>query len=147
MRPMSLFEAGRSTGLVSLHELLEGRLSPSAEPGLTVVELAEEVARGGWPGLRGRSIADAFLAVRDHLDEIARVDVGRVAAGHRDPSRVARLLASLARNVVTSLRRFAARIDLEKCGNPALLGVIVGTGCGYRREDGVAVIPIGALGP
>jgi predicted AAA+ superfamily ATPase len=47
----------------------------------------------------------------------------------------------------TSLRRFAARIDVGRCGDPALLGVIVGTGYGYRREDGVAVIPIGALGP
>jgi hypothetical protein len=32
-------------------------------------------------------------------------------------------------------------------GDPLLLGVIVATGYGYRREDGVAVIPIGALGP
>jgi hypothetical protein len=43
-------------------------------------------------------------------------------------------------------RRFAERIDIAKCGSPALLGVIVATGYGYRREDGVAVIPIGALG-
>jgi len=27
-----------------------------------------------------------------------------------------------------------------------LLGVIVGTGYGYMRKDGVAVIPVGALG-
>jgi hypothetical protein len=46
-----------------------------------------------------------------------------------------------------SLTRFAERIDIAKCGSPALLGVIVATGYGYRREDGVAVIPIGALGP
>ena len=30
---------------------------------------------------------------------------------------------------------------------PAMLGVIIGFGYGYMREDGVAVIPIGALGP
>jgi uncharacterized protein len=47
----------------------------------------------------------------------------------------------------TSLGRFAARIDTARCGSPALLGVIVATGYGYRREDGIAVIPIGALGP
>jgi uncharacterized protein len=46
-----------------------------------------------------------------------------------------------------SLARFAGRIDTAKCGSPALLGVIVATGYCYRREDGVAVIPIGALGP
>jgi uncharacterized protein len=293
MRPMSLFETGRSSGDVSLSELLEGTVSPSADPGLTVADLAKEIAVGGWPGLRGRSVQDGLLAVRDYLEEIARVDVGRVDGTHRDPGRVARLLASLARNIAThaaattlaedtggaegplkddtvreylaalerlmvvedqlawaphlrskhrlrtapkrhfvdpslavaalratpdrllgdlnllgflfeslvvrdlrvyaqaadarvsqyrdsgglevdaiveagdgrwmafevklgqgqiddaaaSLTRFAARIDTARCGSPALLGVIVATGYGYRREDGVAVIPIGALGP
>ncbi|WP_293771945.1 DUF4143 domain-containing protein [Sporichthya sp.] len=46
-----------------------------------------------------------------------------------------------------SLLRFARRVDTTKTGPPALLGVIVGTGFGYVRPDGVAVIPIGALGP
>jgi uncharacterized protein len=50
-------------------------------------------------------------------------------------------------DAAASLTRFAARIDTARCGSPALLGVIVATGYGYRREDGVAVIPIGALGP
>ncbi|MCU0622676.1 MAG: DUF4143 domain-containing protein [Gemmatimonadaceae bacterium] len=45
-----------------------------------------------------------------------------------------------------SLTRMAAKIDTTRCGPPAVLGVIVGTGYGYRRPDGVAVIPIGALG-
>jgi predicted AAA+ superfamily ATPase len=293
MRPMSLFEAGRSTGGISLTEMLAGGLSSSAASGLTVADLAEEVARGGWPGLRRRSIPDGLLAVRDYLDEIVRVDVGRLEATRRDPNRVARLLASLARNVAThaaattlakdtggvdgplkddtvreylgalerlmvvedqpawaphlrskqrlrtapkrqfvdpslaaaalratpdrllkdlslfgflfeslvvrdlrvyaqaadarvlqyrdsdglevdaiveagdgrwmafevklgqgqidgaaaSLAQFAARIDTQRCGSPAMMGVIVATGYGYLREDGVAVIPIGALGP
>jgi predicted AAA+ superfamily ATPase len=293
MRPMSLFEAGRSSGLVSLRELLEGVVTPGGDPGLTVTELAEEIALGGWPGLRGRSVADRLLAVRDYLDEIARVDIGRVDGVHRDPMRVGQLLASLARNVAThaaattlardtggadgalkddtvreylgslerlmviedqpawsrhlrskhrlrtapkrhfvdpslavaalratpdrlladlnllgflfeslvvrdlriygqaadarvsqyrdsgglevdaileagdgrwialevklgqgqidaaaaNLKRFAERVDTASCGSPALLGVIVASGYAYRREDGVAVIPIGALGP
>jgi uncharacterized protein len=293
MRPMSLFETGRSSGCVSLTDLLEGNVGSSADPGLTVADLAEEIAVGGWPGLRERSVPDRVLAVRDYLEEVARVDVGRVDATQRDPNRVARLLASFARNVAThaatttlardaggadgplkddtareylaalerlmvvedqpawaphlrsrhrlrtapkrhfvdpslavaalratpdrllgdlellgflfeslvvrdlrvyaqaadaqvsqyrdssglevdaiveagdgrwmafevklghghidaaaaSLTRFAARVDTARCGSPALLGVIVATGYGYRREDGVAVIPVGALGP
>jgi predicted AAA+ superfamily ATPase len=174
MRPMSLFEAGRSTGDISLAEMLAGGLISSVDQGPTVAGLAEEVARGGWPGLRGRSVADGLVAVRSYLDEIARVDVGRLDAIHRDPSRVARLLASLARNVAThaaattlakdtggadgplkddTVRAYLAAlerlmvVDTERCGSPALLGVIVATGYGYVREDGIAVIPIGALGP
>jgi uncharacterized protein len=46
-----------------------------------------------------------------------------------------------------ALRAFARQIDAESSGDPTMLGVIVGTGYGYRREDGIAVIPIGTLGP
>ncbi len=45
-----------------------------------------------------------------------------------------------------NLLRFASRVDSKRIGDPALLGVISGTGYGYIRGDGVAVIPIGALG-
>jgi predicted AAA+ superfamily ATPase len=293
MRPMSLFEVGRSTGGVSLRVLLDGEIEPSADPGLTVAQIAEEIAVGGWPGLRRLGVRGGRLAVRDYLQEVARVYVGRVDGTRRDPNRVSRLLASLARNVAThatattlaadaggadgamkddtvreylaalerlmivedqpawaphlrsrhrlrtaprrhfvdpslavaalratperllgdlnlfgflfeslvvrdlrvyaqaadarvlhyrdsgglevdaiveagdgrwmafeiklgqgqidaaaaSLTRFAGRVDTIKCGSPAMLGVIVAGGYRYRREDGVAVIPIGALGP
>lgn len=45
-----------------------------------------------------------------------------------------------------ALLKFRDRMDLNKCGEPTTLGVIVSTGYGYMRKDGVAVIPIGALG-
>jgi uncharacterized protein len=45
-----------------------------------------------------------------------------------------------------NLKRFAAKIDVDRSGRPASLGVITGTGYGYRRPDGIDVIPIGALG-
>jgi hypothetical protein len=35
---------------------------------------------------------------------------------------------------------------MSKIGDPAKLAVIVGTGYGYEREDGVAVVPITHLG-
>ncbi len=46
-----------------------------------------------------------------------------------------------------TLLKFAHRVDTGKVGQPAVLGVIVGFGYGYVRDDGVAVIPIGALCP
>ena len=293
MRPMSLYEADRSTGRISLARLLAAEPTRSPDPQLTVADLAHEVAAGGWPGLRGLEEPAALDAVRGYLDEIRRVDVSRVDGKRRDPNRVGRLLQSLARNVATSvaittlatdtaefgealnrdtvsdyldvlgrlmviedqpawgphlrsryvlrtaakrhfvdpslavaalratperllqdlnlfgflfeslairdlrvyaqsadaqvlhyhdsdglevdaivqaaggpwaafeiklgpgqvdaaatsLLKFAKRIDTEKCGEPAALGVIVGTGYGYVRDDGITVIPIGAMGP
>ena len=46
-----------------------------------------------------------------------------------------------------ALLRFAANVDTSRHKEPACLGVITSTGAGGRREDGVHVIPIGALGP
>ena len=46
-----------------------------------------------------------------------------------------------------ALLRFARTVDTSRTGPPGALGVIVGSGFGYTRPDGVSVIPIGALGP
>jgi predicted AAA+ superfamily ATPase len=45
------------------------------------------------------------------------------------------------------LKRFSEQIDFQRSGSPAFLAVICGKGYGYRRHDGVDVIPVGALGP
>ena len=46
-----------------------------------------------------------------------------------------------------TLLRVADRVDPARHGRPAALAVITGWGYGYRRPDGVSVIPIGALAP
>ena len=292
MRPMSLFEIGRSDGSVSLGGILDGVPSRSPERSTGVRELAELISVGGWPGIQNLEIDAALEAVRSYLDEVRRVDVSRVGGSRRDPERVARLLRSLARNVATyasvstvaadtagaedalkrdtvsgyldalrrlkvvedqpawaphlrsshvmrsqpkrhfvcpsiavaalraapaallrdlrylgflfeslvirdlrvygqacdaevlqykdqnlevdavvraadgrwaafevklgqaeldgaarSLRRFAERVDTSRCGDPAALTVITAGGYAYQRDDGVSVVPIGALGP
>lgn len=46
-----------------------------------------------------------------------------------------------------NLLRFAAKVDQEKAGRPAVLGVITSTGFAYRRPDSIMVLPIATLGP
>jgi predicted AAA+ superfamily ATPase len=46
-----------------------------------------------------------------------------------------------------SLIKFRDRIDTSRSGDPAVLAIVVATGYGYVREDGIQVIPIGCLGP
>jgi len=101
LRPMTLFETGHSDGTVSISELLRGASPRSRETRLSIENLVERVAVGGWPGNLGLTVPQALRAVRDYLDEIRRVDVSRVEGTRRDPSRVGRLLRSLARNVAT----------------------------------------------
>lgn len=45
----------------------------------------------------------------------------------------------------TSLSKFRDVVDIERRGEPAVLGVITATGYGYVRDDGIAVIPIGTV--
>ncbi len=47
----------------------------------------------------------------------------------------------------TALRKFARQVDTSRAGEPAVLAVVTAGGYGYEREDGIQVIPIGALGP
>jgi hypothetical protein len=58
-----------------------------------------------------------------------------------------KLGAGLVDEGAESLARFRAAVDTRRSGEPAVLGVITGTGFGYTRDDGVAVIPIGSLAP
>ncbi|MEO8571953.1 MAG: DUF4143 domain-containing protein [Chloroflexota bacterium] len=50
-------------------------------------------------------------------------------------------------DAATTLLRITDRVDPERHGRPTALCVITGWGFAYRRRDGVAVIPIGALAP
>jgi len=45
------------------------------------------------------------------------------------------------------LLHFRHQIDTSCTGEPAFLAVVCGKGYGYRRADGIAVVPAGALGP
>ncbi len=293
LRPMTLFETGHANGAASMEGFLSGAFQNCPDPGLTIGDIAECVAIGGWPAHHRLTREQSILAVRDYLEEITRVDIRRVNQRRHDPAKVRRVMQSLARNVATpvtlktlavdaggadgaledetvkayldaltqlmiiedqpswaphlrsksilrsaskrhfsdpslaaaalgatperllrdlnffgllfesmvirdlrvyaqandarvfhyrdntglevdaiveagdgrwaayeiklgtghidagaaNLLKFAGRVDTGKCGSPALLGVIVGTGYGYMRKDGVAVIPVGALGP
>lgn len=45
------------------------------------------------------------------------------------------------------LLRFSQQIDTARNGEPAFLAVVCGSGYGYRRADGIAVVPVAALEP
>ena len=101
MRPLSLFELGRSSGEVSLAGLLEGKRVTAGRSVIPIDELAELIAVGGWPVNLGRGMRPALRANVDHLDEIRCLDIANGDGRRRDPVRVGMLLRSLARNVAT----------------------------------------------
>jgi uncharacterized protein len=92
----------------------------------------------------GQAIDAEILQYKDQdleIDAVVRAVDGRWAAfeiklGQRQIDEGAR-----------NLLRLVKRLDGSKTGEPSTLAVVTGTGYGYVREDGVAVIPVGALGP
>ena len=102
MRPMSLLETGESTGEVSMETLLDGEPVAARRPDADFQEVLEALCRGGWPRLLGRSVPDAQLFLDDYVAELCRTDVSSVDGVARDPGGVARLIASIARNVATT---------------------------------------------
>jgi predicted AAA+ superfamily ATPase len=118
MRPMSLAESGHSTGDVSLAAVLAGEDPRSGDSGLTIRDLAERIAVGGWPALLGRTPDQALVALRGYLDETRRADLIRLDGVRRDPENVARVLRSLGRNVSTAASARALAADVGGSDGP-----------------------------
>ncbi len=118
MRPMSLFEFGRSTGEVSLARLLAGERITAPDPGLRIADIAELVAVGGWPGLLNRPLEAAQDALRGYLAEASLVDIGQIDGVRRHPENVARVLRSLARHVATQASTSAIAADVGGAEGP-----------------------------
>ncbi len=103
MRPMSLFESGDSSGLVSLESLCNGQLSPKMTGEVRLERLIELIIRGGWPGNLELTTKQAALLPQKYLDAIIEDDAYRIDGIKRDSSKMIKLLRSLARNESTTV--------------------------------------------
>lgn len=118
MRPMSLAEAGYSSGDVSLAGLFAGDAPGAPDPGLVISDIAERICVGGWPALIERDVTDAMTAIRGYLDETRRADLERLDGVRRDPESVARVVRSLARHVSTEVSARSLAADLGGAEDP-----------------------------
>lgn len=120
MRPMSLYEAGNSSGDISLKEICEGNpISPRMTGNVKLEDLAEMIIRGGWPGNQDTPAESAGLVPKAYIEAILNEDIQRIDEKRRDIQKISLLLRSLARNESTtaasrSLRRDIAAIDGEQ---------------------------------
>ena len=103
MRPMTLFERGRGDGSVSLASLFNGEApAPVLNSGAGVREALDDLVHGGWPGDLDLTTPQAQRRLRDYVEDIVSIDVGRLdGEPRRDPVRLRALMRSLARHVAT----------------------------------------------
>lgn len=126
MRPMSLFESGHSSGAASLATLMDGDRIGGRDAGLSVPDLIDRICIGGWPALLDATPTEAGRWLRDYLNQIVLVDVQALGTRRRDPENIRRLLASLARNVATSVRVTALAKDVGGADGPVARSTVDG---------------------
>ncbi len=71
MRPMSLFETGESSGLVSLRSLFSGELQPILTGEVKLETLIGSVLRGGWPASIGMDAQHASVIPLEYITTAA----------------------------------------------------------------------------
>ena len=101
MRPLSLYEIGKSSGAVSIAGLFNGDIPRDIDSGMSVAGIVDLICTGGWPMYVDESVDVARQGMKDYLEEISRMDVQQVSGVSHDPIRVRAVLRSLARNVGT----------------------------------------------
>ena len=114
MRPMSLFESGDSSGMVSLRDLCEGKMQPVMTGEVSLNDLIYYILRGGWPASLGLPAKEAALLPLQYLDAIVEDDVYRIDGVKRDTKKIRLLLRSLARNESTTVTNRSLKNDVKE---------------------------------
>ena len=114
MRPMSLYESGDSSGMVSLGDLCADRMESVMTGEVRLTDLIGYILRGGWPASLGLSIKEASLLPQQYLDAIVDDDVYRIDGVKRDTTKIRLLLRSLARNESTTATNRSLKNDVKE---------------------------------
>ena len=115
MRPMSLWESGESSGVVSLAKLLEGEaVTVVACEDRPLADMAFLLCRGGWPRAIEQKGDMALDRAEEYYDATVGVDISRADRIPRDPERVMRLMRSYARLQGTQSKLTAIKQDMSK---------------------------------
>ncbi|MCA0378210.1 MAG: DUF4143 domain-containing protein [Actinobacteria bacterium] len=131
MRPMSLHEAGFSSGVVSLSALLSDGFEASGAGALSIAELIDRTVIGGWPALQQLDPEAAQDQLISYLDDVSRVDLARLdGSPRRDPARIRRLFRALGRSIATEASHATIAADLSDSGDTVRGDQV----SGYLRE-------------
>lgn len=114
MRPMSLFEMGESSGVVSLKGLFKGELEQKLTGEVSLKKIVELIIQGGWPESVGMPFEMAKLLPKQYIDVVIENDIRRVDNRSRDINKITLLLRSLARNESTTVTNKTLKDDIKE---------------------------------
>ena len=119
IRPMSLWESGDSTGVVSLAGLLAGDICAADPCAADLTRIGELICRGGFPRLVTMDPLDARARLRDYLHDLSQIDLVTGDTAAHDPHKMFALFTSLARNEATSASLTTLANDTASFGGPS----------------------------
>lgn len=117
MRPMSLYETGHSSGVVSLKELCDGKCPNKFTGEVNLMDLVDYIVRGGWPNNQDLPIEKAANLPKQYLEAILSDDIERIDGIKRDKHKMELLLRSLARNEATTATNKRLKDDIKEIDN------------------------------
>lgn len=114
MHTMSLYEAGWSSGAISLEELCNLKMETHMTGEVDLKKIIEMIIKGGWPAGIGYTVEQAMLMPSEYLNAVIEDDAYRIDGIKRDIRKMKLLLRSLARNESTTATNRVLKNDIKE---------------------------------
>lgn len=114
MRPMSLYESGKSTGDVSLESICHNEIQPKMTGEVPLENIIDYIVRGGWPANQDVPLKQASYLPKEYINAILDDDVYRMDGIKRDTHKMNLLMRSLARNESTTVTNKRIKNDIKE---------------------------------
>ena len=113
MRPMSLYESGKSDGKISLKDICNNVARDCLTRDVNLKNIIEYILVGGWPSSMNLELDKGILISREYVKSIINEDIYKVDNVKRDKRKVELLLKSLARNESTTVTNTTLKKDIK----------------------------------
>jgi predicted AAA+ superfamily ATPase len=112
MDTLTLWEAGVSSGAVSLRKLFAQESFDPVASKLDYKRIIELMCRGGWPGALGYSVGDAMQLAKDYITAVVERDARKATGINHDSLKLRLFIRSLARNIATPVKISTIAADI-----------------------------------
>ncbi len=113
MRPMSLFESGKSDGRISLKAICNNEAGDLLTGEVRLIDIINHILVGGWPSSMSLKTEKGILVSKEYVKSIINEDIFKIDGVKRDKRKVELLLRSLARNESRTVTNSVLKKDIK----------------------------------
>lgn len=112
MRPMSLYESGKSKGSISLKDICDNKAPNLLTGEVKLEDIVNYILIGGWPSSIDADLNHGILVPKEYINSVINEDIFKIDNIKRDKHKVQLLLRSLARNESTTVTNSTLKKDI-----------------------------------